>query len=166
MEKITPMITRNPEVEESAHGGSQAPRGACDPPWGAAVELLPDPEVVERKHRRKFTTKYKLRILKEADSCTQSGQMGTLLRREGLYFSNLTCWRRQREKGVLEALQPKKRGRKKIEKNPLTQRVASLERENRKLKHKLQQAEKIIEVQKKISEILGIPQEHNEGSNS
>lgn len=165
MEKITPMITRNPEVEESAHGGTQAPQGGCVPPWGAAVEP-PNPEFVEKKRRRKFTAKYKLEILERADSCTKPGQLGALLRREGLYSSNLTCWRRQREKGILKALKPKKRGRKQIEKNPLSQRVASLERDNKKLKHKLQQAEKIIEVQKKISEILGIPQETNERSKS
>jgi len=73
--------------------------------------------------------------------------MGVLLRHEGLYSSHLTCWRRQRDKGILQALRPKKRGRKQIEKNPLTQRVALLEKENQKLKHKLQQAEKIIEKQ-------------------
>ena len=89
MEKITPMVTRNPEVVESAHGGALAPRGASAPLWGAAVEA-PDPEVVEKKRRRKFTAKYKLRILEEADACTQAGQMGALLRREGLYSSNLT----------------------------------------------------------------------------
>ena len=165
MEKITPMMTRNQEVEESAHGVGLSHRGDKPTPWGEAA-AAPDPEVVEKRPRRKFTASYKLRILEKANSCTQPGQMGVLLRSEGLYSSHLTCWRRQREKGVFEALQPKKRGRKKIEKNPLTQRVASLEKENRKLKHKLHQAEKIIEVQKKISEILGIPQDHNEGSNS
>ena len=155
------MITRNTQVEEPTSGAFLSPRGDRN-----AAPEPPNPEVVERKHRRKFATKYKLSILKEADKCTQPGQMGALLRREGLYSSNLTCWRRQREKGILEALQPKKRGRKKIEKNPLVQRVALLERENQRLKHKLQQAEKIIDVQKKISEILGISQHHNEGSNS
>ena len=161
MENIAPMITRNVQVEEPTSGAFLSPRGDRN-----ATPDPPDPEVVEKKRRRKFTTKYKLRILKEADECTQPGQMGALLRREGLYSSNLTCWRRQREKGILEALQPKKRGRKKIEKDPLSQRVALLESENRKLKRKLQQAEKIIEVQKKISEILGIPQDHDERSNS
>jgi transposase len=150
MEKITPMITRNTQVEEATSGAFLSPRGDRN-----AAPEPPDPEVVERKHRRKFTTKYKLSILKEADKCTQPGQMGALLRREGLYSSNLTCWRRQREKGILEALQPKKRGRKKIEKNPLFQRVALLERENQKLKHKLQQAEKIIDVQKKYRRSWG-----------
>jgi transposase len=165
MEKITPMMTRNQEVEESAHGVGLSPRGDKPTPWGAAA-VAPDPEVVEKRRRRKFTASYKLRILKEADSITQLGHMGVLLRREGLYSSHLTCWRRQRDKGILQALRPKKRGRKQIEKNPLTQRVALLEKENQKLKHKLQQAQKIIEVQKKISEILGIPQDYNEGSNS
>lgn len=130
------------------------------------VKADPDPEVTETKPRRKFTAKYKLDILKKADACTQPGQMGALLRREGLYSSNLTTWRKQRDKGLLDALSPQKRGRKKIERNPLSQEVARLQRENERLKKKLKQAETIIEVQKKISEILGIPQDHIEGSNS
>ena len=161
MENITPIRTRDVQVESSTGGAFLSPRGDRNAAAGP-----PDPEVVEKKRRRKFTAKYKLKILEEADSCTQPGQMGALLRREGLYSSNLTCWRRQRENGILRALRPKKRGRKQIEKNPLSERVSLLERENRKLRNKLQQAEKIIEVQKKISEILGIPQENNDGSNS
>jgi transposase len=160
MKTITP-ITINAQVEEDAREAFLSPRGDRN----AAAEP-PDPEVVEKNRRRKFTASYKLRILEEADSCAQPGQMGALLRREGLYSSNLTYWRRQRDKGILQALRPKKRGRKQIEKNPLTQRVALLEKENQKLKHNLQQAEKIIEVQKKISEILGIPQDNSEGGNS
>ena len=85
--------------------------------------------------------------------------MGALLRREGLYSSNLTTWRKQRAEGQLSALSPKKRGRKAKARNPLAQKVAELERETQKLKGKLKQAETIIEVQKKISEILGIPLE-------
>lgn len=115
----------------------------------------PDPEVVEKPARRKFTAEYKLRILREAERCAP-GELGALLRREGLYSSHLSDWRRQRERGELDALTPKKRGRK-PQKNPLTQRVAELERENERLRKRLQQAETIIEVQKKISEILGIP---------
>jgi len=118
----------------------------------------PNPEVPEKKHRRKFTAPYKLRIISEADACKEPGQVGVLLRSEGLYSSNLNTWRRQKEKGLLEALSPKKRGRKEKEKNPLTQRVARLERENKQLRKKLKQAETIIDVQKKISEILGISQ--------
>ena len=128
----------------------------------------PDPEVAEKKRRRKFTAKYKLRIIEEADTCTGPGQIGVLLRREGLFYSNLTTWRKQKEKGLLAALSPKKRGRKEKEKNPLTQRVAQLERENERLRKKLKQAESIIDVQKKISEILGISQDLPEdvGGNS
>ena len=118
----------------------------------------PDPEVVENKARRRFTAQYKLRILEEADACTKPGEIGVLLRREGLYSSNLTSWRKQRDEGQLQALAPKKRGRKRKPKNPLTDRVAQLERKNRRLEHELKQARTIIEVQKKISDILGIPQ--------
>ena len=127
--------------------------------------MVPDPEVPEKKPRRKFTAKYKLRILDEADQCTEIGQVGALLRREGLYSSNLTNWRKQREKGLLNAMAPKKRGRKRIEKNPLAQRVAQLEKENLRLKHKLKQAETIIDVQKKVSQILGISQDLNNNEN-
>lgn len=118
----------------------------------------PDPEVSEKKARRRFTAQYKLGIVEQADMLKESGQIGALLRREGLYSSNLTTWRRQRDEGQLQALSPKKRGRKARQKNPLAQRVARLEKENRRLQDQLKQAKTIIEVQKKISEILGIPQ--------
>jgi transposase len=118
----------------------------------------PDPEVPEKKPRRRFTAKYKLRILEEADACTAPGQLGAFLRREGLYSSNLATWRRQRDQGLLAAMTPKKRGRKTKENNPLVEQVAKLERENRRLGQKLKKAEIIIEAQKKISEILGIDQ--------
>ena len=124
--------------------------------------LPPDPEVPEKKRRRKFTAKYKLSILAEADLCTEPGQLGALLRREGLYSSHLTTWRRQREEGLLDALSPKKRGRKKKFKNPLADQVARLERDNRRLQQKLKQAELIIEAQKKMSEILGVAQSLDE----
>ena len=126
----------------------------------------PDPEVPEIKPRRRFTAKYKLRILEEADSFTMPGQLGALLRREGLYSSNLTTWRRQRDQGVLHALSPKKRGRKKKQKNPLAIKVAQLERENRRLQKKLHQADLIIEAQKKMAEILGITRELDESDES
>jgi len=85
-----------------------------------------------------------------------------MLRREGLYFTNLTTWRRQRTQGLLTAMGPKKRGRKIKEKNPLAERVSQLEKETRQLQHKLKRAELIIEAQKKISEILGIDQNLND----
>lgn len=123
--------------------------------------LPPDPEVPEKKPRRRFTTAYKLRILKEYDACAKPGEIGAFLRREGLYYSNINTWLRQRDEGVLHGLSPKKRGRKAKKVNPLAKEVARLERENKKLSGKLKQAETIIEVQKKISEILGIPQTNN-----
>jgi hypothetical protein len=104
---------------------------------------------LKKKRRHKFTAKYKLSILSEADLCSQPGQVGDLLRREGLYSSHLTTWRRQRKEGLLDALSPKKRGRKKTHRNPLADRVARLEKGNRQLQQKLKQAELIIEAQKK-----------------
>jgi transposase len=121
----------------------------------------PDPEVPENKSRRRFTARYKFRILQEVDACIEPGQIGAILRREGLYYSNLNTWRQQRQEGMLEGLSPKKRGRKEKPVSPLANRVAELERENQRLANKLRQAETIIEVQKKISEILGIPQDDN-----
>jgi transposase-like protein len=124
--------------------------------------------VPEQKPRRNFTVGYKLRILQQADSCVEPGQIGQLLRREGLYSSNLTTWRKQRDHGLLHAMAPKKRGRKNKEKNPLASRVAQLEKQNQRLEQKLRRAELIIEAQKKISEILGITQniDKNEGADS
>jgi len=121
------------------------------------IRVIPDPEVREKAVRRRFTAEYKLRILKEADSCTEKGQIGALLRREGLYSSNLTTWQRQMEKGTLDALSPRKRGPKGKRPDPSASRIAELERENERLAKKLRQAETIIEVQKKVSEILQIP---------
>ena len=117
---------------------------------------LRDPEVVERAMRRKFGAEYKLRILKLADSCTEPGSLGVLLRREGLYASNLTTWRRQRDEGTLEALSPKKRGPKHVEPNPLATENEQLKRENERLSKRLRQAELIIDVQKKVSQMLGV----------
>jgi transposase-like protein len=131
------------------------------PPKVVSISKPPDPEVPEKKPRRRFTTAYKLRILKEYDACAKPGEIGALLRREGLYSSNINTWLRQRDEGVLHGLSPKKRGRKAKKVNPLAQENARLERENKKISEKLKQAETIIEVQKKISEILGIPQNNN-----
>jgi transposase len=152
-------------VDPAPDGEMEGARRATgiSPTWGHAEEAVrmspPDPEVPEKKARRKFTAKYKLQILQEADACTEPGQLGAFLRNKGLYSSNLTTWRRQRDEGLLDALSPKKRGRKEKEKNPLAPRVAELERENERLRGKLKRAETIIEFQKKVSEILGIPQE-------
>jgi transposase len=113
-----------------------------------------DPEVPAKAKRRRFTTEYRLKILREADACKAPGDLGALLRREGLYSSLLSTWRRQREEGALIALRSRKRGPKPKAVDP---RVKQLEKENARLQRRLQQAEAIIEVQKKVAEILGIP---------
>jgi len=118
-----------------------------------------DPEVLEKPARRRFTAEYKLRILWEADACSELGGVGALLRREGLYSSHLNTWRRQREEKALDGLKPKKRGRKVLERNPLLPEVDRLQKENERLSQQLKQAKLIIEVQKKISQVLGIPLE-------
>jgi transposase len=110
-------------------------------------------QVVPGTKRRRFTASYKLRILQEADLYTESGQMGAFLRREGLYYSNLQTWRRQLDLGQLAGLTPKKRGRKE---DPIAKENARLNREVDKLKAKLEKAETIIDVQKKLSKLLGL----------
>ena len=114
-------------------------------------------EVLEKPVRRRFTVEYKTRILAEADACTEPGMLGELLRREGLYSSYLTTWRRQRDDGALAGLTPKRRGRKPKPKNALADENKRLGRENERLKEQLRQAELIIDVQKKVSEMLNIP---------
>lgn len=124
------------------------------------------PEVPEKASRRRFDASYKLRILEEADGCTEPGQLGELLRREGLYSSHLTTWRQQRDEGVLNGLREKKRGRKAKRRDAKDQELARLRREKQQLEERLRQAETIIEVQKKVSEILGIPLASPDDENS
>jgi transposase len=112
----------------------------------------PDPQVVPKAERRKFSTEYKLRILAEADACSERGQMGALLRREGLYSSNLDKWRKQRDRGALAVLGGQQRGRKP---DPQAAEIARLQRENEQLRARLAQAEQIIDVQKKLAQLLG-----------
>jgi len=115
----------------------------------------PDPEV-KATPRRSFSAQEKLRILEEADACTAPGEVGALVRREGIYFSYLTRWRRARDRGQLDGLKSKKRGPKKRADQELAEENAALRRENERLRVRLQQAETIIDVQKKLSEILGV----------
>ena len=114
----------------------------------------PDPEVVAKPKRRRFTAEYRLKVLKQADACKAPGELGALLRREGLYSSLLSTWRRQREQGALVALRARKRGPVPKAVDP---RVKEQEKQIARLQRKLKQAEMIIEVQKKVHEILGIP---------
>jgi len=110
---------------------------------------------LEKPVRRKFSAEYKRRILEEADACREQGQLGALLRREALYSSYLSNWRRERDAAVRKGLKPKKRGRKPT-RNPLTDENKRLERENIRLKRELEQAKLIIDIQKKTSQLLGI----------
>lgn len=118
-----------------------------------ATRHVPDMEVLERPRRRTYTAKYKLEVLKKAEACSQPGQIGALLRKEGLYHSRLTEWRRQREAGALKGLS-QHRGPK-VRRNPMADAHQRLEREIVQLHKKLEQAEQIIEIQKKISELMG-----------
>ncbi len=136
----------------AAAAGGQGADGA--PLSGKLPEQ--DVEVRERPVRRRFTAEYKSQMLVAADACAQPGELGALLRREGLYASHLTAWRKQREAGALEALTPKRRGRQARAVNPLAAENERLRRENERLATRLKQAETIIEVQKKVSEILGL----------
>jgi len=145
--------------EPERRGGerSEAPRSGGSPAIERAVAAAPaDPEVPARRARRRFTTPYKLEMLRKADACSRPGQLGALLRREGLYSSHLGTWRNQQAAG----LTPKKRGRK-VTADPRLKRVerekAALETDKRRLERRLQQAEAVIAFQKKVSELLGIP---------
>lgn len=112
-------------------------------------------EVSAKAERRRFTAEYKRKILKEADGCSRPGELGALLRREGLYSSHLAAWRRAREQGGLAGLTPKKRGPRAKVADPRDQRIVELERDNRRLKARLERAEALIEVQKKVALLLG-----------
>lgn len=138
----------------------EASRSAGEPNGGAdnrAVDsAAPDPEVLARPQRRRFTPAYKARIVEEAQRCTESGQIGALLRREGLYSSALTQWRRQYQAGALQGLKENQRGRKRT-RDGRDQELERLRREKERLNQKLRQAELIIEIQKKVAALLGHP---------
>lgn len=142
--------TKGIEAPATAEGARSASGGVAGASAAGPVE------VVAKARRRRFAAEYKARILREADACAGSGQIGALLRREGLYSSHLTEWRRLRARGALEALAAKKRG-KKPTRDARDRELARLARENARLRRKLAQAEAVIEVQKKLSEILEVP---------
>ena len=134
--------------------GVEGARRATENPGARAPEGAPDPEVTERAKRRRFTAEYKLRILRKADACKGDGDVGALLRREGLYSSQLAAWRRQRDEIAKAGLKARKRGPKAKVVDP---RVKQLERENARLKRRLERVELMLTIQKKASEMLGIP---------
>ena len=138
---------------------SEAPPGGA--PQAAGAGVTPSPELVERAKRRRFTADYKLGIVRQAEACTQPGEVGALLRREGLYSSHLTTWRHQHEQGALVAL-GRPRGRRKT--NPLEVENAALRRRAERAEAELVKAHKVIEVQGKVSALLGVLLEPNSAS--
>jgi hypothetical protein len=147
-----------PQCREGERSEPDRSGGASNSP-GTSPEVprvsAPDPEVPAKPQRRQFTADYKRSILDQAEACHQKGALGALLRREGLYSSHLTTWRRQREQAEQQALAPQKRGRKSTV-NPLAKENQRLRTENVRLARRLEQAEIIIDVQKKVSALLGI----------
>jgi transposase-like protein len=130
-----------------AGGASQAPRSAP----------APEVEVVAQADRRRFTAEYKRRIVREADRCTKPGEIGALLRREGLYSSLLTTWRAARDRGELAGLSPKKRGPKATPADPREKKIAEQEREIARWRKRAERAEGLVELQKKLAALLGTP---------
>ena len=150
MSRMPANVAIDPSDDTAAEGAQRAPGGAAP----VTAPVRPDPEVSAKSTRRRFTAEYRLRMLKEADACKQHGELGALLRREGLYSSHLANWRRQRDRGELLAGRARRRGPAPKLIDP---RVKQLEVENRRLQRKLARVETIITLQKKVAEILGIP---------
>ena len=119
---------------------------------GNVKEAMPNTEVVAKAKRKRFTAAEKLRVLREVEACRGSGEIGALLRREGIYSSYLTTWRKQRELGELDGLSPHKRGPKP---NPEAIELAKLRREHERLQERMRRAELIIDVQKKVAQMFG-----------
>ena len=153
---------------QEAEGARRATEGSWDPAAGDAGEgvagqmlagsgspagAVPGAEVSDKPTRRRFTAEYKERILKLADGCNAPGSVGALLRKEGLYSSALTLWRQQRKAGTLSALNGRKRGRKVLV-DPLVVEVQKLNKENQGLKEHLRKAELIIDIQKKVLQMV------------
>ncbi len=163
---IIKMDVAGPELSEGERSEPEGDGGPATSSGSQTHREVPDPEVPERPERRRFTVEYKARIVREAELCTEQGQIGALLRREGLYSSQLAQWRRAYREGALSALKDNKRGRKRS-RHPLEKENERLKKTNVRLKRRLSQAEAVIDVQKKLSEILGVPLTsiENEGDN-
>lgn len=149
------MVMPNQDAESLAAAGAGTAGGRR--PTVVPAPAAANPELSDRPRRRTFTAKEKLRILQEADRATGAGEIGALLRREGLYSSALTDWRRQREAGILDGLAPVRRGPKASEPNPLTAELVKAQQEIARLRLRLERAEAIIDLQKKVSDLLGMP---------
>jgi transposase len=143
-------------TEMNGAGGRDAERAVGERSVAAAGRAAPagapDPELVERPRRRRFSAEYKLRVLREADACSRPGEIGALLRREGLYTSHLTYWRKQRDAGALSAL-GRPRGRKPADRRETE--IAALRRRAERAEVELEKAKRVIEVQGNVSALLG-----------
>ncbi len=146
---LLPVARREPERSESD-------RSATGSKAGPEPNAHPDPEVIAQAKRRTFTADYKQRILAQADQAKGSGGIGALLRREGLYSSVLTNWRRERAAGVRQSLAPQKRGPK-SKRDPVQEEIQKLQKDNARLTEQLRKAEIVIDVQKKVGALLGWP---------
>ena len=147
------MRDKTEKMDEAAGFGAEGGRRPTVVPNPAAAS----PELSERPRRRTFTAQAKLRILAETDVAADVGGIGAILRREGLYSSTLTYWRRQRDDGALGGSAPIKRGPKPAARNPFAAELAQVKLDNARLARKLQHAEAIIDIQKKVAALLGIP---------
>jgi len=151
---VLPAAERRSDERSETDRSSAAGKTVAPPP---AAPPRPNPEVIADAKRRTFTAEYKQRILAEADAAAgQSGGIGALLRREGLYSSHLVTWRREREAGILKGLTPHRRGPK-SKRNPQEEEMQKLRRENQRLTEELRKAEIVIDVQKKVGALLGWP---------
>ena len=168
MEKKEGMINGSNLKDEEMEGARRATgiSSSLAPHRSRSIAVVPDPEVPEKATRRRFTAEYKLRILREAQGCGDQRQVGALLRREGLYYSYLTTWRKQVEKGTLDALSSKKRGPKARKPDPSARRIAEQGKEILKLQSKLRKAGLIIEAQKKIAALFQSHLDPEEEENS
>lgn len=152
-----------PMVQTSIDAAAGAAATEGRRPTAVAAPAAASPELSSRPRRRTFTAQDKLRILAETDRAAETGSIGAILRREGIYSSALTDWRRQRDAGAFGALAPAKRGPKIAEPNPLSAEMSLLQRDNVRLTQQLARAEAIIEIQKKVADLLGIPLAHSDG---
>ena len=157
---VMPRIT---DDEYALAAGAEAEEGHR--PTLVSAPAAASPELPDRPRRRKFTAKEKLRILGEIDRAAGTpGAIGAIMRREGLYSSAITDWRRQREAGAYEGLSPVKRGPKPVPAHPLLAEHAQLQRDYKRLEARLERAEAVIDIQKKVSLLLGLPIESDEKS--
>jgi transposase len=147
-ENVNGKVAADRFAERAVGERSEPVSSAPAPPAGPA----PDPELVERAKRRRFSAEYKLRILREADACTRPGEIGALLRREALYTSHLTAWRKQREQGALKAL-GRPRGRPQADRRE--REISELRRRAERAEAELAKARRVIEVQGNVSALLG-----------